>query len=147
MLFDELSEQRLVLLEDLNSAGLVVRDSNMIKRNSDGVQSSSSRISLSGLLNVVDGIASHEGQLLIMTTNHIEALDSALLRPGRIDVRIRFDLATKKQVQDLLFQTFMTVNSSGTKESDDKKSLDDLNQMVCAFVAEIPEQKLSPAAI
>jgi len=147
MLFDELPEQCLVLLEDVDSARLTVRDENMIKDNGSGVQSSSSRISLSGLLDVIDGIASHEGRLLIMTTNHIEALDSALLRPGRMDVRIRFDLAMKKQAQDLFLQTFMTLNSNEAKESNDKKSLDDLNQMACAFAAEIPEQKLSPAAI
>lgn len=151
MLFDELPDQCLVLLEDVDSAGLVVRDSNIdpmwTEENSSIMRSSSSRISLSGLLNVIDGIAAQEGRLLIMTTNHIKALDSALLRPGRVDVRIHFELATKRQAKDLFLQAFTTINSSIPKEEEDNATVAYLNQMACAFAAEIPEQKLSPAAI
>ena len=37
------------------------------------------------VLNAIDGVGSHEGQILIMTTNHITRLDEALIRPGRVD--------------------------------------------------------------
>jgi chaperone BCS1 len=47
-------------------------------------------VTLSGLLNAIDGNASQEGRLLIMTSNNPDALDSALTRPGRIDKRIYF---------------------------------------------------------
>ena len=50
-------------------------------------------MSLSGLLNALDGVASQEGRILIMTTNHIEKLDSALIRPGRIDLRLELNYA------------------------------------------------------
>ncbi|KAK2841587.1 hypothetical protein FQN49_006106, partial [Arthroderma sp. PD_2] len=43
-------------------------------------------ISLSALLNTIDGVASSEGRILVMTTNHAENLDPALLRPGRVDL-------------------------------------------------------------
>src|SRR5690606_7749955 len=43
-------------------------------------------ITFSGLLNAIDGVASGEGRLLFMTTNHPERLDPALIRPGRIDM-------------------------------------------------------------
>lgn len=43
-------------------------------------------ITLSGLLNALDGVASTDGRLLIMTTNHPEKLDPALIRPGRADL-------------------------------------------------------------
>ncbi len=46
---------------------------------------------LSGLLNAIDGVAAPEGRLLVMTTNHPEHLDPALIRPGRIDVHERFE--------------------------------------------------------
>jgi len=52
-----------------------------------------SGITLSGLLNAIDGIASAEGRVLFITSNHPDALDAALLRPGRIDVRERLGLA------------------------------------------------------
>lgn len=45
-------------------------------------------ISFSGLLNAIDGVAAQEGRALIMTTNHIERLDPALIRPGRADVHV-----------------------------------------------------------
>ncbi|CAN0348232.1 unnamed protein product, partial [Laminaria digitata] len=41
-----------------------------------------------GLLNVLDGIVDTPGRIVIMTTNHPEALDAALIRPGRIDKKI-----------------------------------------------------------
>lgn len=45
-------------------------------------------VSFSGLLNAIDGVAAQEGRALIMTTNHRERLDPALIRPGRADVHI-----------------------------------------------------------
>jgi chaperone BCS1 len=42
-------------------------------------------VTLSGLLNVLDGFNAPENVFFIMTTNKIETLDQALLRPGRID--------------------------------------------------------------
>lgn len=43
---------------------------------------------LQGLLNVLDGVVDTPGRIVIMTTNHPETLDPALIRPGRIDKRI-----------------------------------------------------------
>jgi len=43
---------------------------------------------LSDILNSLDGLFSIHGRILIATTNHIENLDPALIRPGRIDLQI-----------------------------------------------------------
>ncbi len=43
------------------------------------------QLNLSGLLNVLDGVVDSPGRIVIMTTNHVEHLDPALIRPGRID--------------------------------------------------------------
>ena len=43
-------------------------------------------VSLSGLLNSLDGIASPEDCIIIMTSNHPERLDETILRKGRIDI-------------------------------------------------------------
>ncbi|KAL3941708.1 MAG: hypothetical protein SGBAC_003988 [Bacillariaceae sp.] len=45
-------------------------------------------LSLSGLLNVLDGVVDTPGRIVIMTTNHPEVLDPALIRPGRVDKRL-----------------------------------------------------------
>jgi mitochondrial chaperone BCS1 len=58
-------------------------------------------ISLSGLLNAIDGVASHEGRVLVMTTNKPEKLDDALIRPGRVDLQVAFGNATQPQIKEL----------------------------------------------
>ncbi|CAB9527031.1 Mitochondrial chaperone BCS1 [Seminavis robusta] len=45
-------------------------------------------LNLSGLLNVLDGVVDTPGRILVMTTNHPEKLDAALIRPGRIDKKL-----------------------------------------------------------
>lgn len=63
-------------------------------------------ISLSGLLNAIDGVASHEGRVLIMTTNHPEKLDAALVRPGRVDRKVGFSLAMREEVRELFVRMY-----------------------------------------
>ncbi|KAI0088120.1 P-loop containing nucleoside triphosphate hydrolase protein [Irpex rosettiformis] len=62
-------------------------------------------LSLSGLLNALDGVAASEGRILFATTNHLERLDPALSRPGRMDVWVEFKNASKWQAE-LLFRNF-----------------------------------------
>lgn len=45
-------------------------------------------LTLSGILNTLDGILELDGAIIIMTTNHVEKLDKALIRPGRITLNI-----------------------------------------------------------
>lgn len=59
------------------------------------------KTSLSALLNVLDSVASQEGRVLIMTTNHVDKLDDALIRPGRVDMTIRFGLADRAMMGQL----------------------------------------------
>ena len=67
------------------------------------------RISLSGLLNVLDGVASHEGRVLIMTTNHREKFDEALIRPGRVDMSVEFSLANTQMMTTIFRSIFATL--------------------------------------
>ncbi|KAF9520971.1 hypothetical protein BS47DRAFT_265 [Hydnum rufescens UP504] len=64
-------------------------------------------LSLSGLLNSLDGVSAPEGRLLFATTNHLERLDPALTRPGRMDIWIEFKHASKWQAE-LLFKNFFS---------------------------------------
>lgn len=59
------------------------------------------KITLSDILNVIDGIIETPGRLLIMTSNHYDKLDPALVRPGRIDVHINLTNATKSTINDI----------------------------------------------
>jgi chaperone BCS1 len=60
-----------------------------------------SNVTLSGLLNVIDGVFTCHGRILIMTTNHPEVLDSALIRPGRIDYQIKFKKLTSENINHM----------------------------------------------
>ena len=145
-LFSSLPRRCIVLLEDIDSAGLR-RPINQIKQEEkadkddengqedDDNESSNKKghssdwkvsdlakalkiegsnndenkgISLSGLLNVIDGVASHEGHLIIMTTNAPNSLDDALMRPGRIDFQVGFTNATTVQVEELFIRMYET---------------------------------------
>eukprot|EP00817_Percolomonadidae_sp_ATCC50343_P007986 CAMPEP_0117419340 /NCGR_PEP_ID=MMETSP0758-20121206/928_1 /TAXON_ID=63605 /ORGANISM="Percolomonas cosmopolitus, Strain AE-1 (ATCC 50343)" /LENGTH=172 /DNA_ID=CAMNT_0005200359 /DNA_START=922 /DNA_END=1437 /DNA_ORIENTATION=- len=66
----------------------------------------SSRVTFSGLLNALDGIQTKEGRVLFMTTNHFESLQASLIRPGRVDLKIKFDYATKEQIYGLTQKFF-----------------------------------------
>ena len=46
------------------------------------------KLNLSGLLNVLDGVVDTPERIVVMTTNHPEILDPALIRPGRIDQKL-----------------------------------------------------------
>jgi chaperone BCS1 len=63
-------------------------------------------VTLSGLLNVLDGFHAPSGVLFIMTTNHVEQLDPALLRPGRIDYRLYLGKASEQQKVELYRRFF-----------------------------------------
>lgn len=63
-------------------------------------------IPLSTLLNALDGLTAAPGVVFFMTTNFIEKLDAALIRPGRVDMRIFIDKATDEQKTELYWRFF-----------------------------------------
>ena len=75
------------------------------KKKKDDSLSDVNTLSLSGLLNALDGVAAAEGRILFATTNHLERLDPALSRPGRMDVWIEFKHASPWQAE-ALFRNF-----------------------------------------
>jgi mitochondrial chaperone BCS1 len=63
-------------------------------------------VTLSGLLNALDGFYAPTNVLFMMTTNRIETLDEALLRPGRIDYKLYLGKATDRQKVELYRRFF-----------------------------------------
>lgn len=57
--------------------------------------------SLSTLLNVLDGVNSSDGVIYILTTNYIDKIDKALIRPGRIDIHIEMSNFEYHQIKEL----------------------------------------------
>lgn len=63
-------------------------------------------LTLSDLLEVLDGIVDMDERVIICTTNHKEVIDPALLRPGRIDHVIEFTKMSKRCIRDMYKQWF-----------------------------------------
>jgi len=62
----------------------------------------SDNLTLSFILNLIDGVLEQRGRIMIITTNHPDKLDDALLRPGRIDMKIDFTKCSSKMCVDIL---------------------------------------------
>ncbi|EFX05221.1 bcs1-like protein [Grosmannia clavigera kw1407] len=198
-LFNNLPRRCIVLLEDIDTAGLTHtrEDGNADKENESdssdsdddsGKSKSKSedqskkgskdedksdkksttpkkdqkgRLSLSGLLNILDGVASQEGRILIMTTNHIEKLDKALIRPGRVDMAVKFDLADRDMIAALFRSIFAPLEGETVqaKKGSEKEQvvghvLDEMKRAVASteklakeFAEIVPELTFSPAEL
>lgn len=85
----------LVLLEDVDAAF----SNRRAQSDADGYQGAN--VTFSGLLNALDGVASAEERVLFLTTNHVDRLDEALVRPGRVDMTVRLGEASRWQVGEL----------------------------------------------
>jgi len=66
------------------------------------------RLTLAMLLEVLDGVMEMDGRMLVITTNYPERLDKALIRPGRIDMKIKFDLCTAENILRMYEHYFET---------------------------------------
>ena len=67
-------------------------------------------LTLTGILNALDGFMASEGAIVLMTTNHRDLLDPALIRPGRVDFEQQFTTATREQLRRLYQRFFPTSN-------------------------------------
>lgn len=74
---------QILLIEDIDTFNFAKQ--RVTNEQSENKFAVSDVISLSDLLNAIDGVCSGQGNILIITSNHIEKIDKALLRPGRID--------------------------------------------------------------
>ncbi|MCJ1387013.1 hypothetical protein MMC17_010142 [Xylographa soralifera] len=155
-LFATLPRRCITLLEDVDAAGLK-RDSASSMQISTSKHSGAAHqpLSLSALLNVIDGVASHEGRVLILTSNFLEALDPALIRPGRVDMHVHFELATRTEIRELFLAMYNDMDDAGLSLnpersaglSGEEEKMVDLGALAEAFAAKIPEGMLSLASV
>lgn len=98
------------------------------------------QLTLSGLLNVLDGVVDTPERILIMTTNHPEILDPALIRPGRIDKKLMLGYMKAPDIVNMLEHYY------GGKLSSDQK-----RRVVSAVAGDsaigLPALNLTPAQI
>jgi chaperone BCS1 len=166
-LFNTLPPKCLLLLEDIDTVG-IQRGSPRTQRpgppwtkalakidegdeDEEEEKPQLSRVSLSGLLNAIDGVAAPEGHILIMTTNKPEKLDEALVRSGRISVRVAFEKATGEQARDIFMRMYWH-EEDGIEKSRSEKGVKattveyaHLETLARQFGELVPDHIFSPA--
>ena len=117
----------LVLLEDADAAF----SNRRVQADSDGYRGAN--VTFSGLLNALDGVTSAEERLLFLTTNHVERLDGALIRPGRVDMTVRIGDASRWQAERLWDRFYGAMDQHGGGKA--------------RFIQRLEELKLIPGVI
>lgn len=124
-------ERSIILLEDIDSA--------FAGREASGEGGPRVMVTFSGLLNALDGVASAANQRIVfMTTNHLDRLDPALIRPGRVDLKMVIDDASVSQATRL-FRKFYAGSELGGDAA--------LDQLATAFADKMRENAMQPARI
>lgn len=136
-LFNSLPPRALVLLEDIDSAGL----NRELIRDNDRDREPATQVTLSGLLNAIDGVDSPEGHILIMTSNDPDSLDEALVRSGRVSVKVEFRKATPAQSRDI----FLRMYQDDVDDPDLNLTKETIDRLASEFAGKLPDNEFSPA--
>lgn len=158
--FANLPPKCIILLEDIDTVGIQRRG---LGEDSDSDDSDSSSrksrrslryavrgpgCSLAGVLNVLDGVASQEGRIVLMTSNFADKLDRALVRPGRVDQMIYLGNISRSSTEKM----FLRMYSDGvdTRLRSDEKDTEnvDIEALAEEFGKLLPEEGvLTPAQV
>ena len=175
-MFQEIPPRCIVLLEDIDAVWTGGNRERPALYGNDGASERSStpslsNVTLSGLLNVLDGVGSQEGRLVIMTTNKPEQLDAALTRPGRIDFKLHLGNINRASAEQMFMRMFSPDLLSWARQTgkaqdaaaantdhkdpnavdadplDAHVSLEQLRMLASQFASEIPEDTFTPSQL
>jgi ATP-dependent Zn protease len=91
---------------NLNDSIVIIEDIDTYYNKRDSLKENIAPFSK--LLNLIDGVNSSSKRVLIITTNNLDAVDEALLRPGRCDKVVELKYPTKELVEEYLSNFFNT---------------------------------------
>jgi SpoVK/Ycf46/Vps4 family AAA+-type ATPase len=151
VLLQEVPRNSILVMEDIDHC--VIKDPNSEN------DTSNAKISMSGLLNALDGVVAQEGSMVFMTCNDVNRIQPALLRPGRIDMKMELGYANKTQINKM-FWRFMGEDDIETSNQDvtdvevenEKKKLnmvysEELKSLAQKFTDMIPDLQVTPAEL
>jgi chaperone BCS1 len=118
-------DNKIIIFEDIDCIGDIVLDRNLSESDKleimDKSNSSDNKfasliippidppITLDDILNLWDGIRETPGRMIIVTSNHYDKLDSALIRPGRIDLTYKLDNASYNTISEIYYHLFKAI--------------------------------------
>lgn len=116
LLFEDIDCMQSGQARGASNTGPAGKEAPTADRKEKGNGTAMNGVTLSGLLNVLDGFFAPTGVLFMMTTNRVEALDPALLRPGRIDYRLYLGKASDLQKIELYRRFFPEASEADARE-------------------------------
>lgn len=138
VVLQDVPRNSILVMEDIDHCG--IKDSN------SGKDNGSSKITMSGLLNALDGVVAQEGSMIFMTCNDITRLQPALLRPGRIDMKLELGYADKTQINKM-FWRFMGQDDVAEGKLEKPVASDHLKEVARKFTEAIPDLTVTPAEL
>ncbi|KAM7218350.1 P-loop containing nucleoside triphosphate hydrolase protein [Rhypophila decipiens] len=163
-LFTTLPPRCIVLLEDIDAVGIKrhapededssipgdesLPDGELAENLKLETQYRECNCTLSGLLNILDGVSSQEGRIVVMTSNYVSKLDKALIRPGRVDKMIYMGCISK-QSAELMFLRMYAADLEGPEPADENEimSNQELKELASEFSSQIPDDVFTPAQL
>ena len=97
------------------------------------------KLTLSFVLNVIDGIRETPGRIIIISSNYYDKLDKALVRPGRIDVCLKMELASHDVIKQM-FNHFYGYNRKPPK-------ITNVLKKIKHTIKDVPDSILSQAEV
>ena len=107
----------------------------------DKVSKSDDKLTLSYLLNIIDGLRETPGRIIIMTSNNYDSLDDALVRPGRVDYTLKMNNASVNIIHEMFYH-YYSDNMDSYYDKNDKTNKELLHDFIVS-PAEIVNIKLS----
>lgn len=103
-------------------------------------------VTLAGILNALDGIQGQSGSMIFMTCNDITKIPPPLLRPGRMDIKVKLDYADRQQIEEMFFKFFGYDPDTlePLVDGPEKNRIDNLKRR---FADIIPENKVTTAEL
>ncbi|KAF5463099.1 hypothetical protein F2P56_019042 [Juglans regia] len=132
-----MANRSILVVEDIDCT-IELQDRSAESTGTSPIEPRRKQVTLSGLLNFIDGLWSSCGdeRIIIFTTNHKEKLDPALLRPGRMDVHIHMSYCTPCGFR------LLAANYLGIKDHELFEEILESIQTTLVTPAEVAEQLL-----
>jgi chaperone BCS1 len=143
-LFDRLPKRCIVVLEDIDSAGIKTRaELKQIAATTKAVKgtpeaAAAEGITLSDILNILDGTIAAEGRVVILTTNTPEVLDSAMIRAGRIDRQVPLLAISRSSASSIFRRMYITQDIEGNQK---------ISELADCFASKLPEAAITAAEV
>lgn len=107
-------DKRIIIFEDIDAMTTILKDRELVEKEvnneivkkllekTEDKEEKNNNNNLSYFLNIIDGLNECSGRIIIMTTNRIDYLDKAIIRPGRIDMKLHFTKLNNIDIQNMI---------------------------------------------